>query len=131
MLIPSLNQVFVDVWEAFTPLNTIYPQNQNEYPLDATVIYDPNTISALYNGNFSTVTYRNITFKQDMGKALIVSMPDDNGCIHVLDSNQLEFPINMDPLLFPVAKQSKIDQIENNYISEMPKFYSYTGTNCC
>jgi hypothetical protein len=57
-------------------------------------------------------TVRNINIRRDYGKALVLSMPSQNSCVHVLDGQHLELPFFEDGRIQEIAGYSNIELID-------------------
>lgn len=55
---------------------------------------------------------RNINVKRDYGKPLILSMPSQNSCLHVIDGQHLALPYYENPRIKDIAAFSKLDLID-------------------
>jgi hypothetical protein len=54
---------------------------------------------------------RNINVRRDYGKPLILSMPSQNSCVHVIDGQHLALPYDENPRIKDIAEFSKIELI--------------------
>lgn len=112
VLIPSIEYEFNNVWEIITPANLIWQQNSGDFTINGARLTDPTVIETLVSQSKSERSLRGIILTSDMAHALLISMPAGNGCIHVLDKKQLEYPLNLNPLLYEVGNRSNINQID-------------------
>ncbi len=113
VLIPSLpkNYGFWYDYEIFPLANRIYYPEENT-PQIVSVLLDSRSAYHIANSEVSEKEIRTVIYTRDYEKSLIISLPKTGGCIHVLDSQQLEVPLSVDPYIFMVASRSKIDNIE-------------------
>jgi len=66
----------------------------------------------LYRGGEKPKLHRNIPINRNYDQALILSMPSEASCLHVLDGKKYEISASEDALVQLVAPYSRIDQIE-------------------
>ncbi|MDO8687672.1 MAG: hypothetical protein Q7K41_03690 [Dehalococcoidales bacterium] len=63
---------------------------------------------------------RKVTFKADTNMSLVLTVPSDSSCLHVLDGDRLELPLDANSLLRSVAQFSHVSQIRADASSVAP-----------
>ncbi len=112
VLIPSLpmNYGFWYDYEIFPLANRIYFPEEDT-PQIVSALLDSRTVYHIANAELSEKEVRTITYSRNYANSLIITLPHKGGCIHVLDSQQLEVPLDVDPYIFLVASRSKVENI--------------------
>lgn len=111
-LIVSLPEGFrlAEEYEIWGPINMAYYPGQSlqvtgQVPTDGLLLdLDAKTLDKR--------TVRNINIRRDYGKALLLSMPSRNSCVHVLDGQHLALPFSEDGRIKEDARYSNIGLID-------------------
>lgn len=96
-------------YEVWGPLNLAYnhggPLKVSGQIVFADIIVD------LQRATFQQTYNRTIYMERDYGRPLIVSMPSEDSCLHVLDGRALELPLIENPSVAMIAPFSRIELI--------------------
>jgi hypothetical protein len=96
-------------YEVWGPINMAYYPGQ-PMQVSGQIPYD-GMVFDLLDGKKEFRAMRNVNVKRDYGKPLILSMPSQNSCLHVIDGQHLALPFYENPRIKDVAAFSKIDLI--------------------
>jgi hypothetical protein len=97
-------------YEVWGPLNMAYSPGQSML-VSGQVPYDGMALDIL-DGKKESRTLRNLNVKRDYGKPLVLSMPSQNSCLHVLDGQHPAWPYYENPRIKEIAAFSKLDLID-------------------
>jgi hypothetical protein len=97
-------------YEVWGPVNMAYYPGQ-PMQVSGQIPYDGMLLDLL-DGKKEFRTMRNINVKRDYSKPLILSMPSQNSCVHVIDGQHLTLPYYENPRIKDVAALSRIDLID-------------------
>ena len=97
-------------YEIWGPINMAYYPGQpmhvsGQVPTDGLIL-------DLQARTLDKRTVRNINVRRDYGKALIVSLPSGNSCVHILDGQQLALPFFESGVIKEIAGYSNIGLID-------------------
>jgi hypothetical protein len=108
------------------PANLIYypklnPQDPTNLTITAATLNDPDITSVL-SQSVKDTERRNILSHSDFNQLLVMTMPTEFSCVHVLDGENIELSDNSLPEIMTIAPYSKLDRIElNNAMVTPPK----------
>jgi hypothetical protein len=102
---------FTEGYEAWAPANLVYYRQPGPPPITGEVL-NQDAAFDIFRGGEKPKLHRNIPIHRDYSQALILSMPTELSCLHVLDGKKYEISAAEDALVQLVAAYSKIDQIE-------------------
>jgi hypothetical protein len=108
------------------PANLIYypklnPQDPTNLTITAATLNDPDITSVL-SQSVKDTERRNILSHSDFNQLLVMTMPTEFSCVHVLDGENLELSDNSLPEIMTIAPYSRLDRIElNNDMVTPPK----------
>lgn len=97
-------------YEIWAPANLLYYTDQPRPRLGGELIYAESVLQLSWKGK-GTRRYRDIYLTRDFDNPLILSMPDKNSCLHVLDGNHVELSSHTDPWVRLAARYSRIERI--------------------
>ena len=97
-------------YEVWGPVNMAYYPGQS-MQVSGQIPYDGMLLDLL-DGKKEFRTMRNINVKRDYSKPLILSLPSQNSCVHVIDGLHLALPYNENPRIKDVAALSRIELID-------------------
>jgi len=96
-------------YEVWGPVNMAYYPGQF-IQVSGQVPYDGMALD-LIDGKKEARTMRNLNVKRDYSKPLILSMPSQNSCLHVLDGQHPVWPYYENPRIKEIAAFSRLDLI--------------------
>lgn len=96
-------------YEVWGPLNLLYHRGE-PLRLSGQIVF-PDLIVDLQRAAYQETYNRTILTRRDYGKPLIVSMPGEDSCLHVIDGRAPELPLLENPAVAQIAPFSRIDLI--------------------
>jgi hypothetical protein len=97
-------------YEVWGPANLVYHDESGALKIYSEVL-NLDTAQMVIQGSGSSRYLRTIEFKRDFEKSLVVSMPTQLSCLHLVDSNQVELAEGEEPLVYLVAPYSHSSQV--------------------
>jgi hypothetical protein len=97
-------------YEVWGPLNMAYYPGQ-PMQVSGQVPYDGMALDIL-DGKKESRTMRNVNVKRDYGAPLVLSMPSQNSCLHVIDGQHPVWPYYENPRIKEIAAFSRLDLID-------------------
>ncbi len=98
-------------FEVWAPANRIYYPDRVG-PVITSEVINKDTLVYLQTGSTEERNFRMVEFEIDFSKSLILSIPSEQSCLHVLDQNKLEFSPWDDDLTRQAAAASHPEQIQ-------------------
>jgi hypothetical protein len=102
---------FFEDYEMWGPANLIYRPGTKTVTIGAEVL-NPETILSVWAGAVETRSMRNLEYVRDYNKSLLLALPSDHSCLKVVDRDDINLPLRMEPRLVPILEFSSIDQID-------------------
>jgi hypothetical protein len=108
------------------PANLIYypvenrPENKTTTPLNAVVLTQQIVQEIQLGRTLSERERRSITSSQDLSKLLVMTMPIDGSCVHVIDGKQPELSNQEDASTYLIASASQVERIQTESASHLP-----------
>lgn len=112
-------QRYPEDFEVWAPANKIYAPAPGPLRITAQVL-NADTAAEIAGGGQSPRDFRTVQYTRDYAKALIISMPSMDSCLHVLDGRQPELPAFEDALVRQVAGVSNTGQIVTGGAAAQP-----------
>jgi len=106
-------------FEIWAPASRIYFAEPGPLKITAEVL-NAETLPAMLAREVTGRDYRGVLYQRDFNQAVIISMPTENSCLHILDGAKPELSPADDPLLVQVAGISRLDRIDTASISPTP-----------
>lgn len=106
---PPSGYRFLEEYEVWGPLNIIYNPG-GPLKLSGQVPFD-GIEAELANGTRENRKMRSVSVPRDYSTPLLITKPTFNSCLHVVDGQRLEFPLEEEPRIRAVAPYSRIDLI--------------------
>lgn len=103
-------QRYPEDFEVWAPANAIYAPQPGPLRITAQVL-NGDTAAEIAAGGTGMRDFRTVQYTRDYAKALIVSMPAMDACLHVLDGRRPDLPASEDALVRQVAGVSNTGQI--------------------
>lgn len=97
-------------YETWAPANLIYSQDAEIPRLTGEVLY-PGIAVPLQAGSVEPKNHRNIRFKLDYGKALVLSKPSQYACLNVIDGSWYQLPDDEEFSIRYAAPYSRIGEV--------------------
>lgn len=97
-------------YEVWGPANLIYRPHDTSLSIKGEAL-SLDTLLPILRGERYGRTFRRIQLDFDTQNALLMSLPDNRSCLHVLDSQRLELSEKENPTIRLAASSSHIDQI--------------------
>ncbi len=98
-------------FEIWAPASRIYFPEPGPLRVTAEVL-NAETLPAMLARTVTGRNYRGVVYNRDFNQALIISMPTESSCLHVLDGTKPELSPADDPLLVQAAGISRLDRID-------------------
>lgn len=76
---------FQQDYEVWGPINLIYRPGQAKIPLISAEVLNQDTVYNILRGDVLSRHMRDFSLRRDFTKLLLISMPSQNSCIHVID----------------------------------------------
>jgi hypothetical protein len=102
---------YAEGYEAWAPANLIYSQGERIPPITGEV-FNREFVFEVQHGSVAPKEHRGISVDRDFGKTLLLSLPQGNSCVNVIDGGKYELSALDDPLVEIAAPYSRIEQIE-------------------
>lgn len=111
---------FQQDYEIWGPINLIYRPGPAKAPLISAEVLNPDTALNILQGDVLGKRMRDFSLRQDFTKLLLISLPSENSCIHVIDGT-LPIYSEYEPLLIRrVGGYSIIKRIESEGEAPVP-----------
>ncbi len=104
VIIPQLPEGYrlAEGYEAWAPANLIYRPGDASLPITGEVLNSETILKILQQETMGR-SMRKLEYKNDFKNSLVLSMPSESSCMHVVNGNQPELPGKEDPLVRLVA----------------------------
>jgi len=106
-------------FEIWAPASRIYFPEPGPLKITAEVL-NAETLPAMMAREVTGRDYRGVLYQRNFKLAVIVSMPTENSCLHVLDGTKPELSPADDPLSVQVAGISRLDRIDTTSDAPTP-----------
>jgi hypothetical protein len=83
----SVDFAFQQDYEIWGPLNLIYRPGPAKIPLISAEVLNPDTAVNVLRGDVLGRRMRDFSLRRDFTKLLLLSLPSDNSCLHVIDGD--------------------------------------------
>ncbi len=103
-------QRYPEDFEVWAPANAIYAPQPDPLRITAQVL-NAETVAEIAAGGTSARDFRTVQYTRDYSRALILSMPAMDSCLHVLDGRRPDLPAHEDALVRKVAGVSNLGQV--------------------
>lgn len=128
------NRIYWVDYQIWAPGNFFFNYNsQPSLHFQGEFLNDSGIGEKIKNGVKETITDRNITYQKNFANSLITTMPNDQSCLWVLDSQTLETPENFPKELDQYIPYSNTKQLlnSNNLSSPPTMFYPQPSHSWC
>ena len=119
LLVQIPSDGFREDYEIWGPANLVYSQGTSSIRIVAEILNEQIAQKVRF-GSREFRGMRGLGFDRDFNKVLILSMPSQATCLHVLDPNRLEVPDSAGSLIYSIARYSNIDQIDPGRVGSDP-----------
>ena len=102
---------FYEDYEMWGPANLIYRPGRDKVTIGAEVL-NPDTILSVWEGAVETRSMRKLEYTRDYNKSLLLALPSDHSCLKVVDRDDINLPLRIEPRLIPILEFSSVDQID-------------------
>lgn len=119
LLVQIPSEGFREDYEIWGPANLVYSRGTSSIRIVAEILNEQIAQKVRF-GSREVRGMRGLGFDRDFNKVLILSMPSQATCLHVLDKNRLEVPDSAGSLIYSIARYSNIDQIDAEQVGGDP-----------
>lgn len=103
---------FQQDYEIWGPLNLIYRPGPSKIPSISAEVLNPATAINILRGDVLSRHMRDFTLRRDFTKLLLISLPSENSCIHVIDGTLPIYSESESLLIRRVGAYSMIKRID-------------------
>jgi hypothetical protein len=119
LLVTVPEDSFFEDYEIWGPANLIYRPGLRTITLGAEVL-NPSSIAKVWAGAVETRGMRKLTYERDFNRSLLLSLPSDDSCLRVVDSEDLTLPLEYESELVPILRFSHVEQINPDGATSAP-----------
>jgi hypothetical protein len=106
-------------YEVWAPLNLIYRPGDSGLPITGEVL-NHETLMKILQRETTGRSMRRIEYKNDYKNTLLISLPGEGSCVHVIDGQRPELPGDEDPLVRLAAGVSDLNWIVTEGTGKSP-----------
>ncbi|MBK9924196.1 MAG: hypothetical protein IPP66_02795 [Anaerolineales bacterium] len=118
----SVGFSFQQDYEIWGPINLIYRPDTAKVPLISAEVLNPDTALNILRGDVLGRGMRDFSMRRDFTKLLLISLPSEDSCVHVIDGTLPVYSESEALLVRRVGAHSVINRIETEGMAPTPPF---------
>jgi hypothetical protein len=118
----SVGFSFQQDYEIWGPINLIYRPGAAKIPLISAEVLNPDTALNVLRGDVLGRGMRDFSMRRDFTKLLLISLPSEDSCMHVIDGTLPVYSESESLLVRRVGSHSMINRIETEGTAPTPPF---------